>query len=65
MCEKSVLVHTICGRADKVDEEGFGSSVWYPACDIRGKNKKREDMRSGIKKVSIRECSKAIKFLNG
>ena len=39
------FIHTICGRADTDEDEGFGSMVWCPNCDIKEQNKNREKDR--------------------
>ena len=44
------FIHTICGRADTDEDEGFGSMVWCPNCDIKEQNKNREKDRLGIKR---------------
>ena len=44
------FIHIICGRANTEDDEGFGSTVWCPNCDIKEQNKNREQVRLGIKR---------------
>ena len=41
-------IHLICGR--EAGEEGYGSSVWCPKCDIEVNRDKRESVRKGIKR---------------
>ena len=43
-------IHIICGRLDAEGEEGFGCSVWCPACDMRKKNERCNELRLGIKR---------------
>ena len=45
-CYRSV--HFICGRP--AGEEGYGSNVWCPRCDLDVKRDKHEVMRVGIKR---------------
>ena len=41
-------IHLICGR--EAGEEGYGSSVWCPKCDIEADKDQRESVRRGIKR---------------
>ena len=45
-CYRSI--HFICGRP--AGEEGYGSSMWCPRCDLAVKRDKHEVMRVGIKR---------------
>ena len=43
-------IHIICGRLDAEGEEGFGCSVWRPACEMRKKNERCNELILGIKR---------------
>ena len=40
----------MCDVRSSVHDEGFGSMVWCPNCDIKEQNKNREQVRLGIKR---------------
>ena len=42
------FIHVICGRTE--GEEGYGSEVWCPACDLLAKNANSTSLRIGIKR---------------
>ena len=41
-------IHVICGRTG--EEEGYGSPVWCPQCDIKSNSKEADITRAGIKR---------------
>ena len=41
-------IHVICGRTN--GEEGYGTTVWCPRCDISLKSSEADSLRAGIKR---------------